>query len=138
MPAADDFLTNVETAWLTVIQASTILAQYNWERWDSDKKLKIPRGWISLSARTNPEEGPYQAVTTTFTFEGRPKRHKLSIVVNEFKTLLEELNLIDLQGASNNTVQFFGKAENVNEERKVEGGLRIWTYSFVIYAMSLV
>ena len=137
MPA-DDFLTNVEEAWLVAVSASTILAAYNWERWDSDRQLKQPRARLALSSRTDPEEGPYQRVSHVFTFEGRPKRHKLSVVVNEFKTLLETVNLIDLQGASNNTVQFFGKGENIMEDRRVEGGLRVWTYGFTLYAQSLV
>lgn len=137
MPA-EDFLTNVETAWLSVVQTSAILAAYNWERWDCDKQLKIPRGRVAVSTRTSPEEGPYQRVAYEFTFEGRPKRHKLSVVMNEFKALLETVNLIDLQGASNNTVKFFGRAEDVSEDRRVDGGLRVWTYKFVLYAMPLI
>lgn len=138
MPAADDFLTNVETAWLTVIQNSAVLAAYNWERWDCDTEAKLPRGRLNLSARTSPDETPYQRVHTEFVLEGRPKRHKFSVVMNELKTLLEELNNIDLMGACNNTVKFFGRAENVSEDRKVNGGLRVWTLTFDLFAMPML
>jgi hypothetical protein len=135
MPAAD-FLTNVETAFLTVIQTNAILALYNWERWDSDRELKLPRGHVQLSARPD-DETAYYKVKATFTFEGRPKKQKLSIVVNEFKALMQVLDVTDLSLASGNTVTFIGKAIDVSEDRRIMGGLRNWVYEFSIYAVPM-
>ncbi len=137
MPAPD-FLENVETAWLKVIQDNAILAVYNWERWDSDKQLELPRGRVNLQARTDPDETPYQRVETSFVFEGRPKKQKLSVIMNELKTLLQTLEADDLYVASGNTVKFIGKAVSINENRQVQGGLRVWTLSFAVYALSMV
>ncbi len=137
MPAAD-FLENVETAWLKVIQDNAILAVYNWERWDSDVEMKLPRGRVNLQARTDPDETPYQRVETSFVFEGRPKKQKLSVIMNELKTLLQTLDADDLYVASGNTVKFLGLAVGVNESRQVQSGLRVWTLTFAIYALSMV
>ena len=137
MPAAD-FLTNVETAFLSVFAANDILKFYNWQRWDSDKQLKLPRGSIELSTRTDPEEGPYQRVQITLTFEGRPKKHRFSVIVNEIKSLFQTLNTTDLDTASGNTVQFMGKADSVAEDRRIAGGLRTWVFAFVMYALPMV
>jgi hypothetical protein len=137
MPASD-FLTNVETAWLKVINANSILNKYNWQRWDSDIEVKLPRGTVSVSSRIDPEESAYHRVQTTFTFEGRPKKQKLSVVVNEFKTLLETLDASDLDAASGNTIHIIGKANVVSEDRRVIAGLRVWSYSFVLYAVPMV
>ncbi len=137
MPAPD-FLENVETAWLSVVETNAILAAYNWERWDSDKELKLPRGRVNLQSRTDPDETPYQRVETSFVFEGRPKRQKFSVIMNELKTLLQTLDTSDLDTASGNTVKFMGLAINVSESRQVLGGLRVWTLSFAIYALPMV
>jgi len=135
MPAPD-FLTNVETAFLSVIQDNAILALYNWERWDSDKEVKLPRGRLGLNARPD-DETAYYKVKATFTFEGRPKKQKLSIVVNEFKSLMQSLDTTDLNVASGNTVTFIGKADDVTEDRRIVGGLRTWIFEFAMYAVPM-
>ncbi len=136
MPA-DDFLTNVETAWLTIVRNSDILALYNWERWDSDTELKLPRGRVNVRGRIDPEETPYWRVETEFAFEGRPKKQQFSVIMNELKTILEQTETSDLEVASNNTVKFFGRGEGVTQDRQVMGGLRVWKLSFALYAMPM-
>jgi hypothetical protein len=136
MPATD-FLTNVETAFLSVFAANDILKMYNWQRWDSDVEVKLPRGHIGLSARTDPEESAYQRVQVTLTFEGRPKKHKFSVVVNELKSLFQLLETSDLDAATGDTVKFLGKADVVTEDRRVVSGLRTWVYTFAIYAVPI-
>jgi hypothetical protein len=71
-------------------------------------------------------------------FEGRPKRQKLSVVVNELKDLLEAANTTDLDTKSGNTVKFIGKAVSVVQSRDVREGLRVWQFGFVIYAVPMV
>lgn len=137
MPQDVDFLTNVETAFLQLFANDSVLVHYNWERWDSDKELKLPRGYLSLSAKPD-DDTAYYKVTATVTFEGRPKKTKLSVVMHALKELLETKSQADLYAASGNTVKFLGHAEKVNEDRRIASGLRMWIFSFAIYAVPMV
>jgi hypothetical protein len=132
-----DFLTNVETAFISLFAADDVLKYYNWERWDSDKELRIPRGYIQLSAQPD-DETAYYKVTVTVTFEGRPKKSKLSVVMGALKSLLESKSNTDLNTASSDTVKFLGKGITIKEDRRVAGGLRTWMFSFSIYAVPMV
>jgi len=132
-----DFLTNVETAFIALFAAENVLKDYNWERWDSDKELRLPRGYIQLSAQPD-DETAYYKVTIIVTFEGRPKKAKLSVVMGALKSLLETKSASDLSTASGDTVKFIGAAIGVKEDRRVAGGLRTWIFSFSIYAVPMV
>ena len=132
-----DFLTNVETAFLSLFADDGVLKNYNWEKWDSDKELKLPRGYLQLSAHPD-DETAYYRVTITVTFEGRPRKAKLSVVMAALKTLLETKSNSDLKSASSDTVTFLGHAIAVNEDRRIAGGLRTWMFSFTIYAVPMV
>ncbi len=134
----EDFLTNVETAFLFVLTSNTLLAQYNWQKWDDDSEAELPRGKIGLSARREPDDTPYHRIEVVIQFEGRPKRQKLSVVVNELKDVFETINTTALDAASGNTVKFMGHAITVAENRPITGGLRVWTFGFVIYAVPMV
>lgn len=134
----EDFLTNVETAFLKLFAANAILGAYNWARWDDDTEAELPRGIMNLSAVRDPEDTPYHKIQVSMRFEGRPKKQKLSVVVNELKDLLETANTTDLDTASGNTVKFMGRALSVAQTRIVEGGLRHWTFTFVIYGLPMV
>jgi hypothetical protein len=134
----DDFLTNVETAFLSLFQGSDILKSYNWQRWDDDVEPGLPRGMMTLAAARDPEETPYHRIQVIIRFEGRPKRQKLSVVVNELKDLLEAATTTDLDTKSGNTVKFIGKAVSVVQSRDVREGLRVWQFGFVIYAVPMV
>lgn len=132
-----DFLTNVETAFISLFAADDVLKLYNWERWDSDKELRMPRGYIQLSAQPD-DETAYYRVTVTVTFEGRPKKSKLSVVMGALRSLLETKNNNDLNAASGDTVKFIGKGISVKEDRRVAGGLRTWIFTFAIYVVPMV
>jgi hypothetical protein len=132
-----DFLTNVETAFLSLFAADEVLKLYNWERWDSDKELRLPRGYLQLSAQPD-DETAYYRVTVTVTFEGKPKKSKLSVVMGSLKSLLESKNNTDLDTASGDKVKFIGKGITVREDRRVAGGLRTWMFTFAIYAVPMV
>jgi hypothetical protein len=136
--AAEDFLTNVESAFLALFADNNILKQYNWQRWDDDKEADLPRGAMALAAVREPEDTPYHKVQVVIQFEGRPKKQRSSVVVNELKDLLETKNTTDLDAASGNTVTFMGHALAVSERRDVKDGLRVWTFGFVIYALPMV
>jgi hypothetical protein len=138
MAAKLDFISNVETAFLSLFAADDILSGYNWEKWDSDKELKLPRGYLGLRARRDPEETPYHRIDVTVTFEGRPKKTKLSVVMAALKSLLETKSPSDLTTASGNTVKFIGQAVSVNEDRRIAGGLRTWVFTFALYAVPMV
>jgi hypothetical protein len=133
-----DFLTNVETAFLTVFAANPLLVQYNWQRWDSDDQLEVPRGVIGLRSRRDPEETPYHRIDVSVRLEGRPKRQKLSVVMNELVKLLTNLSQDDLGTASGNKVVFLGKAIAVGQDRPITSGLRTWTLEFSVYAVPMV
>ena len=132
-----DFLTNVESAFLSVFAANPILGKYNWQRWDSDEQLELPRGVLGLRARRDPEETPYHRIEVSVRLEGRSKRQKLSVVMREMVDLLQNMGDGDLSSASNNKVTFIGKAVNVSEDRPIAQGLRTWTVNFVIYAVPM-
>jgi hypothetical protein len=133
-----DFLTNVETAFLQLFANDPLLKLYNWERWDTDKEVKLPRGYISLRASMEPDETPWRRLDVTVTFEGRPKKSKLSVVMAGLITLLANKNNLDLMTASGNTVKFFGRAESVTEERRISSGLRVWSFTFAVHALPMV
>ena len=137
MATATDFLTNVETAFLKIVAANTILKAYNWQRWDSDNPVRLPRGVIELSARQDPDESPIHRVQFDITFEGKPKRQKLSVVMHELKALLETTTTTDLKTASGSTVHFYNKAESVSMDTPIRDELRNWTLSFALYALPL-
>jgi hypothetical protein len=132
-----DFLTNVETAFLTIFEADPLLSQYNWQRWDSDQQIQIPRGVLGLRSRRDPDETPYQRIEVNLRFEGRPKREPLGTVMAALVNLLEHIDPIDLTNASGNTVTFIGKAINVEHDRPIVQGLRYWTHTFVVYAVAM-
>lgn len=133
-----DFLTNVETAFLKIFAANAVLDAYNWQRWDSDVELKLPRGVLGLRARIDPEETPYRRVEVAIRLEGRPKRHKLSVVMHEMWSVLQSTNASDLSDASDGTVKFIGDGVAVSEDRPIASGLRTWTIGFSIYALPMV
>jgi len=133
-----DFLTNVETAFLKVFTADSVLKEYNWERWDSDQTVELPRATLGLSARRDPEDTPYHRIEAVIRFEGRPKKQKMTAIVNQLKDVLETINTADLDTASGNTVQFMGHAITVNENRSIVEGLRVWMFAFVIYGLPMV
>jgi hypothetical protein len=134
---AEDFLTNIETAFLSVFTQNAILKEYNWQRWDDDVEAELPRGMMMLSAIRDPEDTPYHKVHVQMQFEGRPKKQKLSVVVNELKNVLIATTQLALGAACNNTVQFMGRALSVQENRAVKDGLRVWSFGFVIYALPI-
>jgi hypothetical protein len=138
MPIQEDFLTNVETAFLSLFTANDLLREYNWQRWDSDAEAKLPRGLMGLKARRDPEDTPYHRIEVEIRLEGRPTRQKLSVVVNELKDVLEATSETALSAASGDTVQFMGRAISVSQDRPIVGGLRTWTFGFVIYALPMV
>jgi hypothetical protein len=132
-----DFLTNVESTLLTTLTANALLNEYNWQRWDSDEQVQLPRGVLGLRARRDPEESPYHRIDVIIKFEGRPKKQKLSTVMNELLSVLKNTSPNDLTLNSNNTVTFIGKAINIAEDRPIVTGLRTWTLGFVIYALPM-
>lgn len=132
-----DFLTNVESSFLNVFMADPMLKQYNWKRWDSDEEKELPRAALGLRSRRDPDETPYHRIEVTLKIEGRPKRLKLSAVMNEVIKVLSTTNELDLGAASGGTVAFIGKADLVTQDRPITEGLRTWTLGFVIYAVPM-
>jgi len=132
-----DFLTNVESSFLELFMQDEMLKEYNWQRWDSDVQLELPRGLIGLKSRRDPEESPYHRIEVSVRFEGRPKKQKLSVVMNELVELLKNTDDEDLTNASHGSVTFIGRAIQVQEERPIMSGLRTWTLTFVIYAVPM-
>jgi hypothetical protein len=132
-----DFLTNVETAFLSLFTAHPILGGYNWQQWDSDVQVELPRGVLGLRSRVNPDETPYRRIDVSVRFEGRPKKPKLGYVMAALTELLEQTNDSDLSAASGNTVVFIGKAINIEQDRPITSGLRTWTQTFTIYAVPM-
>jgi len=133
-----DFLTNVETAFLKTFTANSILNAYNWQRWDSDEIVELPRAVLGLRAMRDPDDTPYHKLYVVIRLEGRPKQHKLTVIVNELKDVLETTTETDLYTASGNTVNFIGRALSIGEDRQIAEGLRVWLFSFVIYALPMV
>jgi hypothetical protein len=136
--AGVDFLTNVETAFLTLLAANPLLAEYNWQRGTSDKQVELPRGVLGLRSQRDPDESPYYRIDVLIKLEGRPKKQEMAAIRNELVELLETTEPSDLSDASKGTVAFIGRAIRVVEENPIVEGLRTRTLGFMIYAVPMV
>lgn len=132
-----DFLTNVESAFLKLFTNNPLLNEYSWARWDSDEEMKLPAATLGLRARRDPDETPYHRVDVSLRLEGRPKKQKLSTVMNEIITVLKTTQPQQLSELSDGMVSFIGKAITVGEDRPIRSGLRSWTLDFAIYALPM-
>ncbi len=138
MADEEDFLTNVETAFLNLFNADPILKDYNWQHYASDEKIVLPRGVLNVTSRRDPDETPYHRIEVNIRLEGRPLHQELSPVKNELVELFDNTSEFDLSQASEGTVWFIGKATNVAEDGPVKDGLRTRTFGFVIYGVPMV
>jgi hypothetical protein len=136
MPAEEDFLTNVEAAFLAIFTANDVLKDYHWQAYDSDEQIVLPRGVLVVSARRDPDETPYYRIEVAIRLEGRPKHQDLSPVRNELVDVFEQLTTDQLSTASEGTVAFIGKGINVVEDSPIREGLRTRTLNFVIYGVA--
>jgi hypothetical protein len=132
----EDFLTNVESVFLALFETDSLLALYNWQKWDSDSQVELPRGVITIDGRHDPEGSAIFRLQFEIRFEGRPKKARMSVVMNQLKTLLTNTAMSSLNNAK---VNFFGSfAEDVAIRRTNIGGLRGWHISFTIFAVPMV
>lgn len=134
-----DFLTNVADALLKLFNANAMLKQYNWDSWDSDKPVRMPRGYLNVQAdQSLIDTGTPWTVKPEVVLEGKPKRAKLSAVMNELEKILEGDALhVNLNTNATGLVLFFHRAENMSVRQSIEQGLRVRRITFSIEALNV-
>ncbi|SRR6266478_1409028 len=130
-----DFLTNVEEALLRVIASNTMLHEYNINRWDSDKEVKLPRVNVELDATRDVEHSPLFRIGVIITLEGKPRRQKLSGAQYELESLMGDDALCPMLQLHTDKVFYYGNAaEQIRIQRRIDGDIRKLVLSCNIYA----
>ena len=133
--AYNSFLNNFEDALLKLLQTNLILKQYNWQQWDSDAQVELPRGYIELGQRRDVEHAPLFEVIIKMTLEGKPKTAPISQAEYELETLMCDTALCASLTALSDKVEFYGEAaEEVTVERRIQGDLRKIIFTCKLYA----
>lgn len=132
---AKDFLSNAQDAFIQLFKNNGVLKEYNWEDWDSDKEVKMPRGRMNMSADQEIEHSPLYMLKPEIMLEGKPKRQKLSAVMYQLHQLLNRDDLHTLLNAqANGTITFYNAAEKLSIQQTIEGDIRRRTITFLIAA----
>ena len=133
-----DFLTIVQEAIIAVCRENNVLKEYNWQTWDSDVDVKLPRASMNMSAESQLGYGDVWMVAPEIVLQGKPRRQKLSRVMHELELTLTAANLHTVLNTKvNDTVQFFQRGENFTIRQTIDGDIRKRIISFRLAAAPL-
>ena len=132
-----DPITTVANAVVALMSSDSALSGYNWQGWESDADVALPRGYVNVEASTPlvDENSPMQFEIQVI-FEGKPKKLSPSVAVAE---VIGQINRADLATALESkmidtSVTFMNRqAENVRVRQQVVGDIRRRTISFTLF-----
>ena len=124
-----DPLTQLEDAIISWLSTNSILAQYNWQRWESDVDVAQPRGYVNVAATSDMDlaiQGP-MLLEATVVLESVAKSGSQAETV---AILLGMLSGLEVVGRLNAQVQdgslvIVGPAEKPRIEQTIERELRV-------------
>jgi hypothetical protein len=132
-----DPIITVANAVVALMASDSALSGYNWQGWESDADVVLPRGYVNVEASTPlvDETAPMQ-FEIEIVFEGKPKKLSPSVAIAE---ALGQVNRVDLATALESkmvdtSVTFMNRqAESVRVRQQVIGDLRRRTISFTLF-----
>jgi len=135
----NDFLSNVESAFLKLFQINPALSALNWQTWDSDADVTLPRATISLSAKQAFPQARLYEIQVEINLDAAPKDQKLSQGFFALQRLVEYIDLpSQLNSYSTGLVNFNAPIENAEIRQTIEGDIRRRSISFSIFAASII
>jgi len=138
MPTLNDPLTVASDALIAFLNTEPLLASgYNWQHWESDVAIQMPRGYITASsdAALIYGHGPIM-LHMEAVLEGKPKRGSLTAPMAALVAMINDPNLHGhLNGfISDSSMKFYQQAERVQARQTITGDVRVRAVSFYIAA----
>ena len=134
----NDFLTNVETAFLKLFQLDPNLKALNWQAWDSNADVVLPRATLTLSAKQTFPSARLYEINVEVNLDSAPLDQRLNQAFFALQRLLEYVDLpSQLNLYAPGTVNFNAPIENVELKQTIEGDVRRRSVSFTIFAASI-
>jgi hypothetical protein len=131
-----DPLTQLEDGIIAWLNTDSTIASYNWQRWESDKDVEQPRGYVNVTANGDLDlgmQGP-TLLQAEVVLEGKPKRGSQAEVVAIVLAMLSGREIIDRLNNKmpDGSVAIVGPPEAARVEQAIERDVRLRRFT-VIY-----
>jgi hypothetical protein len=133
----NDFLTNVETAFLKLFQLDPALKALNWQSWDNNADVTLPRGTIAINAKQTFPQARLYEINVEVNLDAAPLDQKLSQAFFALQRLIEYIDLSSQLNTYTTLVNFNTPVENVELRQTIEGDMRRRSVTFSIFAASI-
>ena len=132
-----DPATVVGNAMVALLNSDQVTSFYNWQSWESDADVVLPRGHVNVICSTPlVDAGAPMQFEIEVVFEGKPKRGSAAVVVAEALGQIQRPTLATVLEAliTDGSVTFQERAaENIKLIQQIQGDVRRRSISFTLF-----